>query len=71
MKKQLQISLVETAPVNIATVRETIAIKDFTDIMQKLFSALPCEDSVAIIIAPIITPRQQSWGWIPHKRQKR
>lgn len=44
MKEQLQISLVETASINIATVRETIAIKDFASIMQKLFAlGLPCE----------------------------
>ncbi len=58
MKKQLQISLVETAPVNIATVRETIAIKDFTDIMQKLFSCgLPCEGPpIAIYHCPDYNP---------------
>lgn len=58
MKQQLQISLVETAPVNIASVRETIAIKDFQVIMQKLFSCgLPCEGvPFAIYHSPEFNP---------------
>jgi DNA-binding transcriptional MerR regulator len=58
MKQQFQISLVETAPVNIATVRETIAIKDFHVIMQKLFACgLPCEGApVAIYHCPDFNP---------------
>ena len=58
MKQQLQISLVETAPINIATVRETISIKDFPQIMKKLFSCgLPCEGApVAIYHSPDFNP---------------
>jgi len=58
MKQQLEISLVETAPVNIASVRETIAIKDFSIIMQKLFACgLPCEGlPIAIYHCPEFNP---------------
>ncbi len=58
MKQQFQISLVETAPVNIASVRETIAIKDFSNLMQKLFACgLPCEGPpVAIYHCPDFNP---------------
>jgi effector-binding domain-containing protein len=44
MKNQLEISLVETAAVNIVSVREIIAIKDFSNIMKKIFECgLTCE----------------------------
>lgn len=58
MKQQLEISVVETAPVNIASVRETIAVKDFSIIMQKLFSCgLPCEGPpIAIYHCPEFNP---------------
>lgn len=60
MKQQLQISLVETAPINIASVRETIAIKDFSAIMQKLFATgLPCEGPpIAIYHCPDFNPEE-------------
>lgn len=60
MKQQLQISLIETAPVNIATVRETIAIKDFSLIMQKLYATgLPCEGPpIAIYHCPDFNPEE-------------
>ncbi len=58
MKQQLQISVVETAPVNIASIRDTIAVKDFSDIMQRLFSCgLPCEGPpIAIYHSPEFNP---------------
>lgn len=58
MKQQLQISLVETAPINIASVRETIAINDFSIIMQKLFACgLPIEGApLAIYHSPEFNP---------------
>lgn len=37
MKQQFEISLIETAPVNIVSLRETIAIKDFSILMKKSF----------------------------------
>ena len=43
MKQQFEISLIETAPVNIVSLRETIAIKDFSILMKKVFEGLPCE----------------------------
>lgn len=58
MKQQFQIALIETAPINIASVRETIAIKDFPIIMQKLFACgLPCEGApLAIYHCPEFNP---------------
>ena len=60
MKQAFQISLVETAPVNIASVREIIAIKDFHSIFDKLFaSGLPCEGApLAIYHSPDFNPEQ-------------
>jgi DNA-binding transcriptional MerR regulator len=44
MEQHLQISTIETEPVNIATVRETISIKDFPKLFEKLYAyGIPCE----------------------------
>jgi effector-binding domain-containing protein len=58
MKHQFKILLVETEPVNIASVRETIAVKDFSHLMQKLYACgLPCEGPpVAIYHSPEFNP---------------
>ncbi len=58
MKNQLQISLVEVDPVNIASVRETIAIKDFNTLFGKLYAlGLPCQGPpIAIYHCPDFNP---------------
>lgn len=58
MKQQLEISIVETLPVNIASIRETIAIKDFSKLMEKLYAlSLPCEGPLyAIYHCPCFNP---------------
>lgn len=58
MKQQLQIAIVETAPVNIASVRDIIDIKEFSTLMQRLYaSGLPCEGPpVAIYHCPDFNP---------------
>lgn len=58
MKQQLKISLVETVPVNIAFIRETIAIKDFKQLFGRLFACgLPCQGPpIAIYHCPDFNP---------------
>jgi len=60
MKNQFDISLTETKPVNIASVREVIAIKDFGKLMEKLYAlGLPCEGPpVAIYHCPDYNPEE-------------